>query len=392
MINIHLYPSSFQNESRIMREARSLVRLGLFDRIDLVGIGMEGLPETETLGPGMRIVRIGMRGELRGLARKVIDTAAWTAAIYRRYGSGSRESLACINCHSVATLPVGVMLKRLTGAKLIYDPHELESEANGLHGLRKILTKRVERALVGAADHCIFVGRAIEEWYAREYQLANTTVLYNCPAHTEVAPSGCFRKAFAVSPEKAVFLYQGLLGEGRGIRLLVEAFAPLAQHAELVIMGYGPLETWVREQAERHPNVHFHPAVAPDRLLDYTAGADFGLSVIEPTSVSYDYCMPNKLFEYVMARIPVLVSPTIEQRKFVETLGVGEVAMAVTAEGVRDAALRLMRHGAAHYHAALERARSEFCWEQQERRLERAYLDAVGFRAGAAMQGGIAEL
>ena len=390
MINIHLYPSSFQNESRIMREARSLARLGLFDRIDLVGTGQEGLPETEEQGAGIRIVRIGQRGLQRSVARKVLDTAAWTSSVYRRYGG---EALACINCHSVATLPLGAMLKHITGARLIYDPHELETEANGLHGVRKFLTKRAERALIAAADHCIFVGRAIEEWYVREYRLANTTVLYNCPARTETACTDYFRKAFPIPAETPVFLYQGLLAEGRGIRVLVDAFAPLAGRAALVIMGYGPLEDWIKMQAERHPHIRYHHAVAPDRLLDYTAAADFGLSVIEPTSVSYDYCMPNKLFEYVMAKKPVLVSPTVEQRKFVESLGVGEVARDVTPEGVRDAVLRLMLQPPGHYLAALNRARAEYCWEQQEKKLEYTYLDVLGFRqrSAMAMAGGAAE-
>ena len=58
--------------------------------------------------------------------------------------------------------------------------------------------------------------------------------------------------------------------------------------------------------------------------------------------MSYEYCMPNKLFEYVMARKPVLVSPTLEQRNFVETHGIGEVADTLTPGAVRIAVLRLL--------------------------------------------------
>ena len=61
MINIHLYPSPFLNESRILREACTLSRLALFDRIDLVGVGREGLPALEELQDNIRIVRVGQR-------------------------------------------------------------------------------------------------------------------------------------------------------------------------------------------------------------------------------------------------------------------------------------------------------------------------------------------
>lgn len=376
MINIHLYPSPFLNESRILREAGSLARLGLFDRIDLIGVGQEGLPASEKVQDGIRILRIGQRDGVRSMAGKITGTASWSHAVYQKY---RKEAIGCINCHSVTTLPLGTMLKRATGAKLVYDAHELETEANGLRGTRKYLTKQVERALIRHADHCIFVGSAIENWYVREYGLGNTTVLYNCPPRQDAQQLDYFRETFAIPRNKPIFLYQGVIGEGRGIRILVEAFSGLADRAVLVVMGYGRLTDWFTEQAARHGNIHYHPAVPPDRLLAYTSAADYGLSVIEPTSMSYEYCMPNKLFEYVMARKPVLVSPTLEQRDFVERHGIGEVASNTTPEAVQKAALRLLDRTPASLETALKRTRDEYCWERQEAKLEAVYLEALGF-------------
>lgn len=384
MINVHLYPSPFLNESRIQREATSLARLGLFDHIELVGIGQPGLRASESSGNGIKIVRIGEYGSNMSTAQKVAKILDWGSTVYRRY---RHERLGCINCHSVTTLPLAVMLKRATGAKLIYDPHELETEANGLHGVRRAGTKQVERLLIRAADHHIFVGQAIEQWYRQQYGLRNTTVLYNCPTSREVAPSDHFRAVLSIPTGKPIFLYQGLLGKGRGLEILVQAFSEIEKSAELVVMGYGPLQEWVVRQTKRYSNVHFHDAVPPDQLLLYTAAADFGLSLIESTSISYDYCMPNKLFEYVMARKPVLASPTIEQRHFVESHGIGEVAARTCPEEVTRAVMRLIERGAASYAVALDRTRSEFCWERQESKLRAAYMDVLGFqrRAGHAL-------
>ncbi len=377
MINIHLYPSPFLNESRILREAGSLARLGLFERIDLIGVGKAGVPASEKLQDGMQIRRIGQRDSVGGVFRKIADIAGWSRTVYRQYRD---VPLICVNCHSVTTLPLGVLLKRATGAKLIYDAHELETEANGLGGARKYLTKRVERALIGHADHCIFVGRAIEKWYIREYGLGNTAVLYNCPPRQNIQKGDYFRETFPIPHDKPIFLYQGLIGEGRGIRILVEAFAGLADKAALVVMGYGSLTDWLAEQAARHANIHYHPAVPPQRLLAYTSAADYGISLIEATSMSYEYCMPNKLFEYVMARKPVLVSPTMEQRDFVEHHGIGEVAADFSPQAVREAALRLLERTPASLEAALNQTSNEYCWERQEMKLEDIYIEALGFR------------
>ena len=306
------------------------------------------------------------------MLQKLARTTRWSDAVYQRYRN---EDLGCINCHSVATLPLGVLLKRRTGAKLVYDAHELETETNGLAGLRRILTKHTERVLIDHADHCIFVGRAIEQWYVREYGLRNTSVLYNCPRRRQFVQTDHFREIFQIAPWTPIFLYQGVIGLGRGIPNLVEAFSALDGRAALVLMGYGSLADWVAAEARRHPHIHYHPAVAPDRLLDYTAAADFGLSVIEPTSLSYDYCMPNKLFEYVMANKPLLVSPTTEQSEFVRKYGIGEVSSDTTPAAIREGVLTLLAREPHAMQAALASTAAEYCWEGQEKTLERIYLD-----------------
>ena len=57
---------------------------------------------------------------------------------------------------------------------------------------------------------------------------------------------------------------------------------------------------------------------SPDDLLEYTGSADLGSSLIQNTCKSYFYCMPNKLFEYLMTGLPVLVSDMKEMKEFVE--------------------------------------------------------------------------
>lgn len=377
MINIHLYPSHFLNESRILRESRTLSMLGLFDSIDLIGSGGRGLATEQNMGGGIRIRRIGVRNDDAGLLEKVVGVAGWSRRIYGEY---SRRPLACVNCHSLTTLPLGVALKRATGARLIYDAHELETETSGLGGVRKAGSKLLERALIGQADYSIFVGKAINEWYREHYGLKKSAVVYNTPVLEDIAPTDRFRECFGIASAIPVFLYQGVISEARGVTKLVEAFASLADRAALVVMGYGDIVEWVTAQAGRYRNVFYHPAVPPDQLLGYTAAADYGLSVIEATSLSYEYCMPNKLFEYLMARKPVLVSPTCEQREFVQRYNVGEVVRDTTPASIREGVERLLSRDRATFAAAIDRVRREFAWEQQEAVLRQIYLDDLGFR------------
>jgi len=188
-----------------------------------------------------------------------------------------------------------------------------------------------------------------------------------------VTRSDCFHSLFNLPSHIPIFLYQGILGRGRGIEILLEAFKGLEGSAALVLMGYGPSQPAVQSAIAQSGNMFFHPAVEPAQILTHTAAADFGLSPFEPVSLSHEYCAPNKLFEYIMARKPVLVSPTTDQRQIVTHYGVGQVCESLTPEGVLAAARRLIEDGVGHYAENLERARKDLCWEQQEKVLMDVY-------------------
>ncbi|MCB1686816.1 MAG: glycosyltransferase, partial [Pseudomonadales bacterium] len=336
----------------------------------------EGLERVETLSPGHQIRRLGQdRMRRSGLLAKVGLTLSWSYQVIQEYRN---RPISCINCHSVPVLPVSVLLKYLTGAKLVYDAHELETETNGLSGLRQWLTRGIERWMIRYVDYSIFVGKEIDRWYRRTYGLKHTAVIYNCPQTTTVEATDCFRERFGISPETPIFLYQGVLAAGRGLDPLIEAFTRLAQEAALVIMGFGPGEDRVRAALAECEAAYFHPAVPPDALLEYTAAADFGLSLIEPTSLSYELCMPNKLFEYLMAGKPVVVSPTREQRDFVVEHQVGVVARDLSVAAIVDAVRAILASDAGEMQRAVSRTRALYSWETQESELRKVY-STIGF-------------
>jgi glycosyltransferase involved in cell wall biosynthesis len=141
----------------------------------------------------------------------------------------------------------------------------------------------------------------------------------------EVRPTGLLRQATGLEdrPECQIYLYQGFLTTGRGIRILLEVFAHLGEARHLVLMGYGDLEPLVRESAAAYSNIHFVPAVPPNRVLEYTADADVGLALIENVCLSYYNSLPNKVFEYAMCGVPSLVSDFPEMARFVDESGFG---------------------------------------------------------------------
>jgi glycosyltransferase involved in cell wall biosynthesis len=246
---------------------------------------------------------------------------------------------------------------------------------NGLAGITKNLTAWMEWMLIRFSDAVITVSNGIAEEYVRLYKIAKPALVLNCPQYKDVVNKNLFREELGISHEQTIFLYQGAFIKGRGIEVLLETFAGLDAKFVIVFMGYGQLEGLIKEGALVHNNIYFYPAVAPSILLDYTSSADFGISTIENMCLSYYYCLPNKMFEYLMAGLPVIVSNLHEMKRVVEQNRVGVVAEVNSAEGLRQAIRRAELLDKATLRENINKIRPIYSWEVQERTLLTVYSE-----------------
>ena len=158
--NLHIYPSTFTNETRILKETSAIARGEIFDDIEIIAICGENLPTREQLDECRRVWRVPLIASRlgRNLAAKVIRHTEWMLRIL--FGLLGR-SIACVNCHSLSVLPLAVVIKLFWRTRLIYDTHELETESASVSGIRKSLAKVVERCLIRYCDSVIVVGDSI---------------------------------------------------------------------------------------------------------------------------------------------------------------------------------------------------------------------------------------
>ena len=108
-------------------------------------------------------------------------------------------------------------------------------------------------------------------------------------------------------------------------------------------------------------------------MIPYAASADVGLSLIEDICLSYYYCLPNKLFECLMAGLPVIVSNLPEMAAIVRDFRVGEIAYDLTAAGIGDAVRRLLAVDSEALAANVCEAARRFSWETQEAEMIQSY-------------------
>jgi glycosyltransferase involved in cell wall biosynthesis len=370
-VNVHIYLGPPRFASRVLKITESLIRRGIFDRIVIIATDGDGGPARESLGLGREAWRIERRyaSENANALAKAFGILLWSLSVIRAL---QQKDITCINSHSLSVLPLCVVLKVLKRTKLVYDTHELETETVAAGKMRRIASKLVERSLMGIVDEISVVNDAIANWYQRLYK-RKVWVVNNVPYRTERVPVRSYklRRALGIDNDELIFLYQGGMSTGRGIHLLLEAFIDIPDK-HLVFLGYGDLAATVQAYSRNRRNIHYHPAVSPDQLNDYTPDADVGLCTFENVCLNHYFALPNKLFEYLVCGIPVVVSDFPEMSRVVSNLDCGWCS-AVEAEYIRQLILAIDRRSICEKRNNIARNRSKFGWQLEEEVLVSMY-------------------
>lgn len=380
MNNLHISLTEFLNETRVLKQATTISSLLEIDYVFIAALHTEDLKEEEDITDKISLKRFTLK--TRSLSRGLLaQTLKYFEFIFRILFFYRKKNIGMVNIHALALLPLGYLLKRVYGAKLIYDTHELETETNGSKGFRKKLGKWVERLLIKKADHIFVVSENIADWYRDTYDISRPTVVLNSPREQQVEKNDYFRDTFYLRKDQVIVLYQGGLASGRGVDLLLDAFKKRKDDRVVIIfMGYGALEDEILSAAKSSNNIFFHAAVSPSHVLSHTVSADVGIHAIKNTCLNHNYCMPNKLFEYAMAGLPVVVSNMKEMREFVESHKMGVIYESDTIESVNTAVDHLLCMDLDYLKQNATNAALVNSWERQEEKMRVVYkglLEAV---------------
>lgn len=224
-------------------------------------------------------------------------------------------------------LPVCVIIGKIQKAKVIYDCRELFGFLAGLKN-KKLLQKFwsiIERLFIKKADLILTTGEMDSEFIRKQYNIQNDLVIRNLPLYKKSQSPVNYYSLLGIDKSKKVLLYQGVVLHGRGLKMIFE-FLRTSEDFVLVVLGGGEMLDYYKQLSEQmslQNKVFFIGKIPQDKLIDYTAGAFAGLSLIENVSLSYYYALPNKLFEYIMAEIPVIATNLPQMKKIIDTFKTG---------------------------------------------------------------------
>jgi glycosyltransferase involved in cell wall biosynthesis len=440
--------NTFEHDSRLLRTGRALAGDG--HRVTLLAYASPGLAAHEQLGERLDLRRLDVDRRVTsafrplsepmraGLARLLGFDPAATAlpasaphgvdrarallrrlveilAHQRRVGPWRDVVVAAVpdadiyHCKALVALPVVAGAADRSGARFAYDLADLHTEAARLArmpGPVRSLVRRREAAWVRRAALLTAVSDGVAREAARKFRVRPPVVVLNCPPawHPgDPAPpsSDRIREATGIAPGRPIVLYQGGFSVDRGIEELIESLdrEPLRTlDAAVVLLGYGRLRDRLVAEATRRPGRLFVlEAVPPSELLSWTASADLGYVGQPPRTLNQRLNLANKLFESIMAGVPVVVAEGTEHCRVVTVEGLGTCS-AIEPDAVARAAAELLGRSVEERDALRRHCRTvaleRYTWERQRAGLVEAYRRLADGRdvaprfASAALAGG----
>jgi len=274
------------------------------------------------------------------------------------------------------TLPGITAAASLRKLPVIYDSHELFTEVPEVikRPFVKRMWQKLEKLSLSRVHSAYTVSESISECLSSVYR-KEFTVIRNMPRFSPVTfIPGDRQMDFG---DQQIILYQGALNMGRGLELMIQAMKYIPKSI-LLLAGDGDKKDELQElviQEDLGGKVVFLGRLSLSELHFLTPQADLGISLEEDLGLSYHFALPNKLFDYIHAGIPVLVSDLPEMRRLVENYKVGEILKERTPEAVAQQINELF--SAKEYRKIWEEnaslAARELCWENEEKKLAAIY-------------------
>ena len=287
-----------------------------------------------------------------------------------------------VHAHDLNTMYAGKLVKEKIRSKLVYDSHELWIHRNRVNReakFERILDTYVEKWLIQYADEIITVCDSIGIWLLDRYKtISKPTILRNMPYRMETTQHSSsldLKHRLGLSQDSIVMIYTGKITSGRGIEVGINTLMDV-EGLNLVLLGYGEpkyvskLERMIA-QIGLGGRVFFCDPVPYQRVTEFIRGADFALVYIEPVCLSYEFALPNKLFESIQAGIPIMGSGLTEIKSVVEGLDIGlcfssQKELANKLNTLQSSQLNKWREN-------IQKKKSLLCWEIEQQKLLELY-------------------
>jgi len=242
------------------------------------------------------------------------------------------------------TLLPNYIVSKIRRIPLVYDSHEYFTGVPEIQNrpFVKWVWRTIERSVFPNLYNVITVSDPIAEKYLSEYGIRPITVR-NC-AESSKGIKSYTRKELGIEQSHLLAIIQGTgINADRGGEELIEAIG-MTNGITLLIIGSGDLLPLLKSKVNGlnlQDRVRFIPALSWKEMMRYTRSADAGLSLDKDTNLNYRFSLPNKLFDYLSAGIPVIAGSLPEVKKIVEENECGIIISDISPQEISNALIKV---------------------------------------------------
>lgn len=280
------------------------------------------------------------------------------------------------------TLLANYLASKIKNIPLVYDSHELFTEVPELSNRKfiKSIWESIEKFIFPKLKYVYTVNDTIAGLFSQKYKVAVKTI--RNVSHRNKELTFASRNELGLPADKKIILLQGaFINVERGGEEAVLAMQ-YVEGAILLIIGGGDVFDKLRKMAVDYdltPKVKFIDKLPYARLMHYTANADIGLSLDKDTNLNYRYSLPNKLFDYIQAGVPVLVSNLVEPKKIIAEFKIGEIIESHEPRHIAEKMTYMLsaKDKIEIWKTNLKKASEIYCWEDEEKKLFDIYKGII---------------
>lgn len=266
------------------------------------------------------------------------------------------------------TLLPNYLISKIKNKKIVYDSHEYFTQVPELIN-RKFVQKfwiKLEKIILPKIKYCYTVCESIANEYNKLYRTdfkVVRNVQHKNNFETKPCPINITNKKFII--------YQGALNIGRGIENVIKSMKYI-DNVNFVIIGDGDISNILKKLTETEKvsdRIIFTGKIPMEDVISYTKYAELGISLEENLGLNYYYSLPNKLFDYINACVPVLCSDFPEMKNIVDKYKIGfytneknPLKLAQTINNILNDEIQITK-----IKENLKIASQELCWENEEK-------------------------
>ncbi len=285
-----------------------------------------------------------------------------------------------IHVHDLPMLRIGVQVKKKLRIPLIYDMHEFYPEQDVFNVRQRNKLRRIERKNIHYCNIRITVNPLLAKEISHTYDNIKIDVIQNAmilPVDFHNRKYNRFREEYSISEDEIILLYQGWISPHRNLQKVVTALSRVNKPIKFVIMGYGDFKTELKKIANEQGVTNmiiFVPSKSQKELLSYTASADLGIIPypykLDPNTM---YASPNKLYEFIAARLPILCNSLPFVSSIVMDNGFGMAIDMDSPESFADALNNFSYEKIIIYKNNLAKYGKAFLWDVEATKLLNLY-------------------